>query len=520
MIDQPIFINEFQKGAKENANIGIGTLVGVETYTKKGVAQLARKPIKVSGSVVVDLPVYFADLSTSVKFSQGDSSHVYKSIDGGVTWTDISNPGSIGDAGLGLVVYEGYVFAFHGGNIDYLSAPYGVGDWTSNWQPNGTAPSLSGNISHFPFIFPNDNFVYFANSNKVGKLGFGTATTFNPGGTGGTDYFYNSARLTLPSFYTVTCISFLPVNFLALGTTSRTNTEVADIILWNPTLNTYETPLRLYSQATVGRNGVKQLINRNNVLYAVVGGSQSVFETNGTTFNLVADLSLHSNIRKTTGAQAQSPVFIDPKVSAIEVFGNKLLTGMSTSPGLSYPSGYGLFPCGVWSLAFLDDGVAIQCEYVVSTETIVAHNNDFSIGALKCVGRNKVLIGWKDDTFGFGIDLVSDVNFLDNLDSVIIESEMMEIGSPLEPAVIQTIQANLTRLLAPSQIMQFNYRTSFDQDFTLLQAFTVAQDGANTGYKITKNPIDATKFVQIQLQMATGTPNETFSPELRNIIIT
>lgn len=507
-----LFINEFQKGSKENANIGLGNLVGVETYSKKGVAQLTRDSFKVSGSVVIDLPVYFAALDDTTIFAQGNQSHVYKSTDAGNTWTDISNPPSIGDGGQGLIVFEGYVFAFHGSKIDYLSSPYGVGNWTTNWKTG-----LIGS-PHFAFIFPNDNFVYFANANKIGKIGFGTATVFNPGGVQNTDYFYNDARLTLPSFYNVNCISFLPVNFLALGTSSNTNTEVADIILWNPALNTYETPLRLYSQAIIGENGVRQIINRNNVLYAVTGGSHSIFATNGTTFNLVADLSLYSNIRKVTGAQSQEPVFMNPRYAAIDVFGNKLLTGVAITNGITYSPNYGLFPCGVWSVAFTDEGESFQCEYTLSTNQINSAAFNFFVGALKCIGSNKTLIGWQSagDT---GIDLVSTTDFQNDISTVLIESEMMEIGTPLEPATVQTIQLNLTRNLMTGQTIQVNYRTAFEQDWVALQTFTVAQDGASTGYKVVTNPIGATQFLQLQIQMATNTPNIISSPELRTVII-
>ncbi len=508
MITKPLFINEFQKGSNENANLGTGKLVGVETYSKKGVAQLSRDTVKVSGTVVTGRITYFAIASTTLIYAQDNDGKVYRSTTAGTSWTDISS-GTSG-VGRGLIFYQGFLFAWIGTIIEYFD-----GTWHS-WQTGLQA------VDHPSFIFPNDNSVYFGNANFVGKIGFGTAPAFNPAGAANVDYFYTDARLTLPSFYRVRSISFININYVALGTSSDSNDQVADIILWNPTLSTFETPLRLYSQAQEGENGVIQLINRNNLLYAVTGGSHSIFETNGTTFRLVADISLHSDIRRPAGAQAQIPVFLRPRPGAIDVFGNKLLTGTGT-PGdiTAYPTGYGAFPIGVWSVAFTEEGEAVQCEYTISTGNVTAVNR-IEIEAIKCLNSNQTLIAWQDNGT-FGIDLVSTNNFQNDINTVFIESEMMEIGTPLQPATTQTIELNLPRGFLAGQVIRVNYRTAFDQDFVLLQSFNLAQDGLNTsqnnGYKIAKNIIGATKFLQLQTQMVTAAPNLIWSPELRTVII-
>ena len=136
-----------------------------------------------------------------------------------------------------------------------------------------------------------------------------------------------------------------------------------------------------------------------------------------------------------------------------------------------------------------------------------------------CVGANQTLIGWQDGTT-YGVDLVSTLNYQNNIDSVMIESEMMEIGTPLNPETIQTIQLNTPRQLLTGQTVRFNYRTGFDQDYTALPngTFTSANNYDN-GYKIPANIIGATRFLQLQVQMA-STSDLTYSPEIRNIIVT
>lgn len=507
---KPIFVNSFQKGSSENANIGFGAFVGVETYSKKGVAQLTKKSTKVSGSVVTDLVLYYASLSESNIFAQGDTGKVYKSTDSGSTWTDIS-PGVLG-AGNGLVFFDNVLYAFRNGNIDYHKAPYDGSAWVQGWK---TGLFTQGNC---PFIYPNSRGFYFGNGYKLGILRQQTTGTAIDPATAST-YFYDNAIFQLPSIYQINCLSFLPPNKLMLGTGPSgqgTDSQIADIISWDTiSLNLFGAPLRLFSQAGASQGGVKQLINRNNILYAVTGGNHAVFETDGSTFNLVDDISLYTTGRTSaTGAQSTSPIFLDQKPQGIAVMGNKLYTGVCTSI-LSTPNGYGYFPLGVWSIAFTE-GTPVQCEFTISTGTIVS--NDFRIGALYPLSQSQMLISWKDSST-YGIDKTEFTTFQNNADVVIMESEMMEIGTPLDPTTIPTIQLNLTRKLVAGQTLSVYYRTSFDQDYALLQTFTSTTDGSDTGYKVQKNPIGATKFVQFQIHMSTSSPNEAFTPELRTLVI-
>ncbi len=219
-LDKSLFLNSFQKGSSESANMGFGAFVGVETYSKKGVAQLTKDSTKVSGSIVTDLPIYFTE-GAGLVFTQGDTGKVYKSSNSGVTWVDItdSNISPGGGKGRGLIFYQGYLFAFFNGGIYYCSSAYTSSDWSMVWQTGLTSGQ------NFPFLFPNDGNIYFGNGHKVGKIGFGTAPTFNPGGSAGTDYFYSASygRATgiLPDCYQINCISFLPTNYLMLGTGHR-----------------------------------------------------------------------------------------------------------------------------------------------------------------------------------------------------------------------------------------------------------------------------------------------------------
>lgn len=519
---QPLFINTFQKGASENANIGNGTFLGIETYSKKGVARLTKDSVKTSGSVVVDLPIYFANHTEQDIFAQGDTGRVYRSIDGGVTWTDITNPAwALGAGkGKGLVFFDGVLYAFFGTSpstaLYYCVSPFGTG----NWAAFSGATGLKGD-QNFPFIFPSAYGFYFANGNKVGLLQEKvTGTAIDP--TNSTTYNYSDSILTLPEIYEVTTLSFLPPTQLMIGTKSSgvgNDTQIADLIGWDTlSLNKFSPPLRLYSNAYLGESGIKQLINRNNTLYAVTGGNHAVFQTNGATFNQIAEMGLRTNYRTSTGEQATAPVFLNPRQSAIAIIGNKILTGVSTSTVNEAPSGsYALAPMGVWSIAFMEDNdMAIQCEFPISTGTI--RSNDFIIGAVHPVYEGRILIGWKDGS-NYGIDITEAKKYQNDINTVWIESAMMQVGTPLNPTPIRSVEFNFVRDLISGQSFSLYGRNGFDQPYTLMQTFDPAIDGSKNSYKNVKNSIGQCQYFQILVQMKTGSPNEAWSPELRNIII-
>lgn len=514
-IPQPIFVNGFQKGSSENANIGNGTFLGVETYSKKGVAQLTKDTTKVSGTVVTDLIRWFANQTTDIIWGQGDTGKVYRSTNAGATWSLIPGNSLIGASGNGLIVFgtqsnAQYVFAFRNLAIDIYDVA--AASWTNDSQTG-----LIGG-DHFPLVYPSQYGFYFANGNQLGFFGqTDPATPFNPLGTPGMDYTYTNNAFKLPYLYIITCLAFLPPTDIIIGTKSNYDSQVADIITWNTiSLNKFGPPLRLYSSSfSTAVGGVAQLINRNNTIYALTNGGTSLFETNGTNFQLTADLSLYMSVRDVNGAQVSRPIFMNLNPKAIGVIGNKLLTGMSTTTSFNYPTGFGPFPMGAWSIAFTDDGEAIQCEYPISTGTTVGINT-YKIGAIQPNIQGQTLISWEDNGT-YGIDMVDSTNYQTDISTVTIESELMEIGTALDPNVIQNIEVNLTRELLTGQIITVYARRRYNEDYFLVD--TYIGDGTRNAYKTVKNKIGATQFVQFQVHMSTAVPNERNTPELRNFII-
>lgn len=546
-----LFINKFQSGSKENANIGVGNIVGIDTYSKKGIAMLAKATTfsqvftdKVPHFVIADGQNLWAQFENIA----GDRyQSVYTSTDAGVTWTNMTFPANQ-EGACGMIYFQGYIFCFTTTKIYYHDSGTTPGSWT-DWTTAkglGTLNNLATSpISglHFPFLYPNGRGVYFGNgnaggtsnaipsSNTIGFFGQNGTTLFNPGGTLGTDFIWNGGILALPSStYMVGNIDFLPPSKIAINAYPfHNNMEGGDLITWDTvSANKFDPPLRMYSNSLgTLRGGNKQLYNRNQVLYAVAGGNHTVYETNGSSFNFVEDISLFSNVRLGNGTQSTYPVFFNSYPQAIGVMGNKLLTGVATGINISTypPTSYGIFPIGVWSIAFNADGSkSTQCEFVVPSGTNPVSpsgtNNYSKITCLCTIGSGKILIGFATfsaSTLEAGVAVVDSFNYVTSRAQTAIESEMFEIGTYLIPETVNNIETNLVKPLLTGQTIDLSYRTGFDQAWTVLDTYT--GDGIATSFALTKNPIGATQFIQLRIRMETGSPNVTDSPQLKTVIL-
>lgn len=570
-MQKQIFVNKFQGGSSENPNVGIGAIVGFDTYSKKGIARLAKKMVVQTSNFTAAPTFIESSASGTYIWAQCADKSVLYSTDGGQNWTatDLTTMTDTGH-GNGLIFFQNFMFAFTDTKIYYWKD---AGTASGNNPTNGawvdwTAAKSLGTLQafatdpipaiHFPFLYPNNRGVYFGNGNHggtssaqtgdstIGFFGQVGQTTFDPTKVLGTDFLWNGGILALPSFtYTIGSLNFLPPTNLAMAVSQYQNpSQGAFLLQWDTISNNkFSPPLQIFSNtypnssATVTA-GLKQLYNRNQVLYMVTGGNHSIYETNGSTFNLMEDIALFSNVRSSSGGEIDMPVFYNSYPSAIAVVGNKLLTGTATLVNTTtYPAtGTGIFPIGVWSVSFNPDGSqSTQCEFTVpifgSTLTSPAESTNYEqITALKAISTvgtstGQVAVGfhYKDSVNGetFGIAVVDLFNYIDNNVFTSLESELFEIGTPLNPQTVNNIEINLVKKLILGQSIEISWRTSIDSNWTIFTNGGFVGDGTTNQYKITSNPIGATQFLQLRVRMMTGTAgnNPTNSPELRTIIV-
>ena len=576
---QEIFINKFQRGGKESNILDMGSLVGVNTYEKKGVVRLAKKSTFISGGVFTSYPT-FCEISNAGGFiwcQLADGNVIYSST-GGSSWADTSFPATGTQHGNGLIFFQNYMFAFTDTKIYYWKDTAGAsgsdpsaGAWV-DWTTTKTLGALQAFVTdpiqsiHFPFLYPNNRGVYFGNggagltanavttasgaSSTVGFFGQVGQTSFNPAGTLGTDFLWNNGILQLPSStWTVGSINFLPPSNLAIAVNMYNQPAAgSDIITWDTvSTNKFNPPLRIFSNINSTDTGtitagIKQLWNRNQVLYAVTGGNHTIYETNGSSFNLVEDVGLYSSIRQAGGADSDYHVFLNSFPSAINVLGNQLLTGvapMTNGSTLGYPpSTYGFFPVGVWSMSFMADGShSMQCEYVVPIGgSVVSPVGATDFSKITCIkpisidtGTNstkQLLIGFafSNGTLPniFGVSLVDLYNYVDDLSYCSIESPLFEIGTYLSPKTIGNIEINFVKNLLSGQTFDLAYRTSIADSWAIIPyegVNVVTGTGLKNSYSYTSNAIGQVQFIQLRVRMATNSGNAAVSPELKTVII-
>lgn len=577
---QSIFINGFQKGQSENSQIGMGNLVGIDTYSKKGVARLSKKSTAITGGAFTSYPT-FMDVSAGGSYiwlQLADGAVVY-SADGGSNWQATSTAFPVSGQGNGMIFFQNFMFAFTDTKIYYWKdtglvsgANPSAGAWV-DWTAaaggaTGTLQNFTNNpISglHFPFLFPNSRGVYFGNGGgggtsnaaagvtTIGFFGQVGSTLFNPGGTRGTDFLWDSGILSLPSYtYAVGSLDFLPPSNLAIAAYPYQNpAQGGDLITWDTvSANKFSPPLHIFGNSITGSardggnlvtTGIKQLFNRNQVLYAISGGNHTIYQTNGSTYNIVEDIALSSSMRTLGGAENDYPVFFNSFPSAICVIGNKLLTGVAPITNSStYPeTDTGFFPVGVWSVAFHTDGTqTTQCEYVIpfgsNTVSPTGNNNYAKITLVKPIstgsGTTQLLVGFAfsdGNVFPntYGVSLVDLYKYIDNISYTAIESPFWEIGTALNPETVNSIEINLVKKLLTAQTISLDYRTSLADSWASITGNggtftgTFTGDGTKSFYQVTNNQIGKTRFLQLRVMMATTSANPNSSPEIRSVKI-
>lgn len=561
MLTKSIFINNFEKGQSENANIGYGAVVGLDIYTKKGVVMLAKKSTTVYNLNGNEYPTFFAvsALGTTWWALTNRGNVYYTSSTTATGWATASFPtvstGATG-SGNGMIFFQNYMFVFTDNSIWYtaaISAPT-AGSWI-NWTDTkalGTLHTFSAFATspitalHYPFLYPSNRGVYFGNATAGGVVGFfgqnGT-TTFDPSGVTGTAFLYNNSAFNPGNnTYAVGPINFLPPSNLAIAAYAFQDPSSADLITWDTvSTNKFTPPLRLPSAQLADstgipvNSGIKQMANRNQVLYCISGGNHTLYETNSSSFNLIDSMNLFSNARAKGGGETTLPVFFNSFPQAICTMGNKIITGVSTPPDNSIYTNGGIFPMGVWSITFNRDGTkSTQCEYSFPTVTLAGVPQNTTVGptgssnyayitSLYPVGTNKLLMGyaWKDTnvsaTAASGIALIDTVNYITDITKVGLESPLFEIGTALNPQAVNNIEVLFVKNLLANETFILEYRTSVSDNWTSLMSVT--GDGTSNYYPLTENPIGAVQYLQLRFRMAASSDTPTNTPYLKNIII-
>ncbi len=557
---KPILIDNVEKGTSESEHYGFQSMVGVDVYSRKGIVRMGHTTLAQStpydNGAITSLPVCFEKTPSGRVYAQLADGSVIVSVNGGLSWSSVFEitGGTTPGTASGLIHYngnasvDGYLFVFRQTAIGCYNIA--ANTYKADWQTGILASDISlSNITagtfHFPFLFPNQSRVYFANRNKLGYIGMGTSATFNPAGTIATDYAYTNAILTLPGNYIINTLAFYPPSKLAMGCCDYGNNSNADLITWDTiTTNQFDAPIRLQSNSQPGQGGIIQMVNRNNMLYCVTGGGHKIFVTNGSTYSELIDISLYTNLRLQGAMQTNSLSMpgSDSTIQsvlcgypfALDIVNGRLITGISAPYSTSqYPNSYGIYPAGVWGITLEGDPMIYQtqnknavCEYVpyyenLSTASYFTPGIIFAIGALKTMGFNSYLVGWKKSTT-YGISLVDPYLYLSDRDSgafyragAILETPLIQIGTNLRPETISNFEIQFANKLTGQSFSIF-YRNQSTDAYTLLQTISSVNESS---YSITASSIGAQQFIQFAIVFYKPS-NIKDSIEFKSILLT
>ena len=516
MDNKPIYITDFT-GQSENTSVGAGVSVGLDLFTTKTVARLSRKMNKQSGSVVTHLPIGCTIDNSGKIYVQDEQGNVYRSIDQGVTWTSIISSFA---GGKGIVVWEDYLFSFTPSDINIYGPLSGSPSLTLNWWTTTAAQSSlqnAPNINHYPFVYA--QVMYFCNGKYIGFLEYigGPLGTFDPTVAPGITYKASSTRFSLSDYYIAQTIGLLPPGSFGIGVSNAVNPSQSDIVVWNGiSTSNYVNIVTLPGAA----NPVIQLATKNGILYAVTDKEHGIYTFNGYSAQLVDRLALRMSNRTAGGAQYTTRLASTIRPSAIDFLGPELLTGGCNFPSpVTQISGTGLYPYGIWSVNL--ENKTIGTRYPLSHGDINAqYTTDYEIGFIKVISNNAVLCGWQKGAT-YGIDLLDSQNYIDNPDTVFLESSLYLAGTRLVPRTFSTFEFNLIAPLNSGEEIQFYWRTTTAMDYQSFGAigqFTQSNMNGELAGAIQQLPFQNVRYIQIGAKISTGSATN-LTPQFRDAIL-
>jgi len=386
-----------------------------------------------------------------------------------------------GQAGNGLVYWKGYLFAFRNANVD-LYGPLGNSPaWINTWA------GIDNDSLFHPAIWGQDDILYVGAGRYVWSLSENTGTTFTPGTTAvsNSTCTLSTRALDLPQNYRIKCMAELGVN-LMLGTwqgATITDIKVADIFPWDRVSPSFDIPFKLQE------NGVSQMMNKDNIIYAVAGTSGKLFASNGSSVRLVAQLPNYITALEGT--------YLEFFPGAIMAHQGRVWFGVSCTADPNNVHGNGL-----WS--YDPDTNVLNWELNFAAGHVM--------GALFSYNRERYLLGnGKPSASSYQMRLSTNTS---RATTSIIESQQYRVGTIIEPATFNKLSVELAKPLAADETIDILWREGTTDSFVSIPGtpFSTAGEQAFTA---PANIKDA-RNVQIQVQM-NGTASATSGPYLMEV---
>jgi hypothetical protein len=342
----------------------------------------------------------------------------------------------------GLVVWKGYLFAFMGSVIDYISVTNIQGNsppsttWVYNWQTTTSSPQGHRAIP------ATDDAIYFCNGAKVGSILLNANQTFNPA-TPAT-YTYNTSALGLPTFDVATCLAQLGSSLLVGGILNY-------IYPWDRVATSFNYPL------ICAENYTKCIVAMNSSAYIFAGNRGRIYITNGANIDLFRKF----------------PDYLSGTVDPYYNWGwaiywkNKLYFTIDCTAN-TFSTVISNF-AGVWALDIASKTLILSNSlsygtYAGSVPTLTNMGHTIPTG-------DGIYAFWSNTTGGIDYTGASPyTNFETRIDTDIIP-----VGSFLTHATFGNIEYKLGKALVAGESVRLSYRTNLTDAFTTIFTSTALQ---------------------------------------------
>lgn len=495
-----ILINNFQRGVADSEFLGHSVIANLDVYQKKGITSLNYASYPTSG-VSTFIKWGLKDPISGNTFGLASDGTVYELNENTGVWTLKAGNDVTNAQGNGLAVWKNYLFVARAGFLDVMKISNST--WTNSWQVLEPVSGLSGTNSHM-MLWALDDILYIGNGRYVASVAQNVGQVFDPGNAA--TYTVNLQALDLPSYYEVSCLAELGSK-LMIGTKVANDTlALADIFPWDRSSPTFDLPIR------IGENGVRQMITRNNSLYAVCGNTHTVYITNGSSAQKLKSIATLLREENSGSDIAEYTTLKWPNAGSICIIGGKIYMGIKSIDG-SADGATNRYPIGVWSID-QNNNFAFEQEFSSLGNSF---STSFEVGALFECSDGQVLSMSLSQGGIYVNDLVDMRNFATRYLYTdykgFIESQIFQPGTTLIPRTFQQLEFSLAKPLFTGQGIKIKYRINESDIWTTLGTYDFATYGAISSFN-TPFGVQA-ETIQIRVEI---TQSGTYaSPELLEI---
>ena len=426
--------------------MGFGLLKNIEVFENRGVAKINNRLLLNSSYTVSTLPISIEkDVYGNTFIATGGGigiGTVYKN--GASIQTSLSN---IWD----MKIWKDYLWIRHGTVMSaYGPLSQGV---NAQWFPN--VVTAMTDLYYGKLLVGQDDFLYTIHGNYVAKFVYST------GGTVGVAPTLTPTLTALDlkdGLYATTLVEFGTKIMVGVGGginfSDASNFKEARIYPWNRQAGTLGNPGLADLPIIFNENGLWQMISKVNRLFIVAGTSGNVYESDGTNYRKIATLPFIQS-----GIYANAEYF----PNAIEISDKgTLLIGVSVGSD-------GYSKAGVYEIDIDDPAYPVCLKNVISTGNMTSTTGRISIGVVKPINNQTMLVGWRDGST-FGVDSSDYIMYASY--GGVIETDMVKVGTYNNKHTFSQLEWGLSEPLVNGQKIRISFRKNNKEDYSTPQEWT------------------------------------------------